>query len=589
MLNAGSHPWTSALLLALALALGGCNSSGSTGQDPGEDTPPDLASMPVVPIYIDLDPQALDVLYARDPQSNDRLDAFARAGGLDVGETPIEIRFRGSSSRFLPKKSFNIRFAEGRDFLFGSPRMNANAMYTDPSMMRESLAWGMFADLGRPASRARYADLWLNGIYEGLYVHIERVDANLLRNAGLDPDGTLVRDQFRDQRRVDPRIDVFSAFGFALSGIDEAERASFLSDGFDSRGSPDWDRLVDLVLWVEQSDPGAEFEVGFRERFDDAVFTDWLAVHFLIADVDSFGDDYWLYLDHGDEEARWLVIPWDKDLSFGSHFREDFGTANDFFTYEKPVEGGWGNRLIDLYLQTPGLRGQLVGRMRELMRGIFDPAYFEARVEETWEAIRESVERQPGAAAFARHPQNHFSAQGVPELHLQALSDFVRLRYAYLDRWKDPKPGPVLEAAVELGSTDLPERVRFTDAQGFTLADLEFLSAPEGTGTLAMQVREDPAQHGIDRVWTLQSDVPAFDAVLRLYYRNDLPAAFSGENWYTGGLDPVGRQGELVVAERFGVMEEIIEGSFANPFSNTAGAPISVQPGLPREFVLTLP
>jgi len=316
-------------------------------------------------------------------------------------------------------------------------------------MMRETLAWGMFADLGRPASRARYADLWLNGVYEGLYVHIERVDADLLRNAGLDASGTLVRDQFRDRRNEDPRIEVASAFAFPLSELDPAERAQFLADGFGSRGNPNWDRLVELVLWAEGSEPGPLFEKEFRERFDPEVFIDWLAVHFLIGDIDSFADDYWLYLDDTGEEARWIVIPWDKDLSFGSHWRPGFGTANDFFAYEMPVGAGWDNPLVNLFLETPGLRGQLIDRTRELMDEVFTEAYFKERVAATWSGIRESATREPDVAAFERHPKNHHSEQGVPELHRDTVLDFVGLRYGYLDRWINPRdkvPGLELSA-----------------------------------------------------------------------------------------------------------------------------------------------
>lgn len=584
--------WALASVFALSLFLGGCGSSGSSDADdpdPTPEPPPDLTALPVVPMYITMGPADLEDLYERDPQSNDRLDAVARVGFPDADEQPIEIRFRGSSTRFLPKKSFNIRFEEGQDFLFGSSRMNANAMYTDPAMMREALAWRMFAELDRPAPRARYADIHLNGIYEGLAIHIERVDGDLLENSGLNPDGTLVRDQFRDQQLVDPRIDVSSAFAFPLSELDEAERASFLADGFNSRGSPEWERLVDLVLWVEGSAAGAQFETEFHERFDVDTFIDWLTVHFLIADIDSFGDDYWLYLDHDDDEARWIVIPWDKDLAFGSHYRDGYGIANDFFTYEKPVSSGWSNQLVHLFLETPGLRVQLQERMRELMEEIFPPAWFEERVDSIWEGIGDSVLRQPGPDAFVNHPKNHFSAQDVPHLHMETLLEFVRLRYGYVNRWLDPEIGPALEATVLVDASDVPERIALTDADGFTLADIEFLSVPAAPGSMTMRVREDAAQPGIDRVWTLESDLPAFDAVLRLYYRNDLPTAFSGENWYSGGLDPVGRQEELQLAERFGVSSEVIGGSFANPYANMAGAPVRIEPGLSREFVLTLP
>jgi spore coat protein H len=604
-LKFGPYRWPLGAILTLVLGvlLLGCSSSSS------QDGAPESSG--VARLLVSLDPADLDDLYARDPFSEDPIDAMAT---IDDGPAlPIEIRFRGSSSRLLPKKSFNIRFQDGQDLLFGSDRMNANAMYTDPAMMREHLAWGMFAALGRPASRTQYLDIWLNGIYEGLYIHVERVDQDLLRAAGLNPEGTLVRDEFRDRRLEDPRIDVASAFAFPLSEIPEAEREQFLADGFDSRGSPRWDRLAELILWVEASMPGADFAQGFRERFDPEVFIDWLAVHFLIGDIDSFADDYWLYLDHDDEQARWIVIPWNKDLSFGSHWRPDFGTANDFFAYDMPVGTGWNNPLVNLVLETPELRDDLAERMAYLMREVFTRAYFAERMETQWHVIAASVERQPGAGAFDRHPQNHHSTQGVPELHMETILDFVELRYTYLDLWPEPKPRerpwggsltppdpPPLSADADTRSVwgaRAGDSVFFTDVNGWTIARIDFLWVPQGLGGVSrlegdveISVREDPTQTGIDRVWTLRMDgFSGFDGLLTLYYRNEHPEMFSGENWYTDGMEPVGRQWDLVMAERFGSSTEILPGARVNPFSNKVEALVTVAPGLAREFVVTVP
>ena len=600
-------PLFAALMATLALSwlLAGCGSSSST-----QELPP-VAPSEVTSLYVSLDPADLEHLYARDPFSGDRIDAMAAIG--DGPELPIEIRFRGSSSRLLPKKSFNIRFEDGQEILFGSSRMNANAMYTDASMMRERLAWDMFATLGRPASRTQYLDISLNGFYEGLYIHIERVDKDLLSAAGLNPDGTLVRDEFRDRREEDDRIDVASAFAFPLSEIAEAEREQFLADGFNSRGSPRWDRLAELILWVEESEPGAEFAQEFRERFDLDVFIDWLAVHFLIGDIDSFADDYWLYLDHDDDEARWIVIPWDKDLAFGSHWRPDFGTANDFFSYEMAVGTGWDNPLVNLVLETQDLRDALAERMTHLMQEVFTRTYFMDLVDANWGVIAGSVDRQPGPLAFDRHPRNHHSAQGVPELHMETILDFIDLRYTFLDLWPEPKlrepawggsrspldPPPSFadRDTRRVWGARVGDSVFFTDVDGWTIARIDFLWVPEGLGGVSrlegeveFSVREEPAQPGIDRIWTMRKEGHgAFDALLTLYYRNELPGVFSGENWYTGGDVPVGQQWDLEMAERFGSNVEVLPDSRVNPFSNKVEALVRVEPGLSREFVITFP
>lgn len=539
-------------------------------------------------LYLTFDPDDLDHLYSRDPASNERVPATARFEDSDQEIALDGVRFRGSSTRVLPKKSFNIRFDNPQVFLFGSSRMNANAMYTDPAMMRERLAWTMFAELKRPASRTKYLDIWLNNIYEGLYIHIERVDGDLLQNHGLNPDGTLVRDGFRDDRNT-PN----SAFGFALSTIPEDEREKFIAERFGSRGTPNWEELVDLILWVEGSIPGEKFAREFEQRFDKEIFIDWLAVHFLIGDYDSWGDDYWLYLDHYVTDSRWIVIPWDKDLSFGSHWRPDYELENDYFQYMQPVSSGWDNNLIDLFLSTEPLIKELQDRMRFLLQKVFHQDFFLNNIIENWNTIGESIIRQPTETGikpifFEKQPGNHFSYQNAPFMHMETLTDFIELRYAFLNNWLEPGNDEKYFSRHHFESLHDDDIILFTDSQGWTIARMQVLNAPEGPGNILFAVSEDSSLKGIDRVWKVYSDFPGFDARLSLFYRNEMAVLQTG-NWYTQGEEAVGEQFELVMAQRIEQDIALLPDSRVNPFSNKVEATVSINPDSIQEFVVILP
>lgn len=543
-----------------------------------------------------LDQAELDLLYERDPLSNTRVPATGRIGEKGFLQPLEGVRFRGRTARGLPKKSFNIRFMLGQELLFGSPRLNANAMYTDPSMMREHLAFEMFKELGRPASRTRYLDLWINGVFEGLYLHVERVDEILLHDAGLNLQSTLVRDRIRDMDFVAPDgVQVRSVFGFPLSEVHEHQREDFLSRMFNSRGTPDWNNLAELILWLEDSEPGADFAAEFEKRIDLEVFIDWIAIHFLIGDIDSWADDYWLYLDNEDSDARWLVIPWDKDLSFGSHWRPDYGTANDFFYYEYPVDGGNYNFLLDTFLDTPELRDKLLARLRYLMEEVFTPDYFMQRVTAAWNIIRDSAALQPGEAGdqvperYALHPGNHFSHEDVPELHMEVILDFIELRYAYLDRIISPVEGESYFATQELKDLKPGQVIILTDSQGWTIARLVVVDSQGGQGRISVRVVQDINQSGLDRVWILESTVPAFDALLTVYYRNEHPEYLNRKNWYTEGPYPVDRQWNLVMGQKGEKGIESLADSRVNPFSNKIEALVPIEPGSAHEFVVSFP
>jgi len=575
-------------VLSLAsICLTGCDNSEdlfSCVEIEGLEAPPPEVESNLPGLHLEIDAIDLTWLYYRDVNSNDRLpaEAIIMPGAQTVSVEGM--RFRGNTARYYPKKSFNIRFEQPHELIFDSRRMNANAMYADASMMREHLAMGLFHELGQPAPRTRYLDMWINGIYEGLYLHVDRVDGDLLEYAGFNPDGTLVRDRSR-YHGASPS----SIFGFALSELPEHERSGYLASVFDRRGQPDWEQLVELVLWVEGATSGEQFADEFEQRIDLETFIDWLAIHYLIADVDSFGDDYWMYLDHEDEHARWVFIPWDKDLSFGSHTRSGFGVANDFFTYERAVEGGWSNRLVWLFLGTPSLREALDDRLQELMHETFDRDYFAGMVDSTYELIAPSVNRLP-CPDFVLHLKNHHSAQGVAEDHTEVLLDFIELRYAFLDRQLNAADGQPYQAQVDLGGAQQGDVLMLTDADGWTIARLELLTAPTLPGLLSIEVTENQTVAGISRSWTLDSGASEFSAQLSLYYRNDTHRDDPPDtvNWYTGGETATGEQWRLQMAEVDEVVTVPVEGSRANPFSNKVSAPVVIEPG-PQAFVLRIP
>ncbi len=110
----------------------------------------------------------------------------------------ISIEIRGESSQGLfPKKSYRIETqdAAGNNLnvaLLGMPPENdwvLYAPYTDKTFLRDVLAFKLGRDMGRYAPRTRFAELVLNGNYQGIYVLIEKikVDKNRVDIATLNP------------------------------------------------------------------------------------------------------------------------------------------------------------------------------------------------------------------------------------------------------------------------------------------------------------------------------------------------------------------------------------------------------------------
>ncbi len=543
---------------------------------------PDLLASTGARMDLDIAQEDLELLYSRDIFSDQRLPGRVRFNGSDEVLELTGLRFRGSSSRFLPKKSFNVRFEQDQVLLFGSDRMNLNSMYTDPTMMREQLAFEMFHSLGVPASQTRYFDLWINGIFEGTYLHIQRVDEWLLSMNDLNPEGTLVRDGFRDNSEL-----TRSAFGQNYAGLELEERLQLLADNFGSRGDPSWERLDDFIQWVRNTPEGPSFAEGLEARVDLDNFIDWLLVHWLIGDIDSWGDDYWMYLDHDDPDARWRFIPWDKDLSFGSHFRNDFFTDNDFFAYEYALTGGWDNLLIAKALATPTLMEQINLRLVELMSEQFTPAWFNARIDALAEFLEDSVGIEPSAMAFSVHDQNHHGLLGRYRDQVDSIRDFIDLRYAFIER-QLAGGGSQFDSAEVVVPATTAGRFMLTDETGFSLGAIQIDSELETELTVTMEVaaiEEEVA--GIDREWTLSVDQPVGLSALTLFYRNEVAQFGRGENWYTGGAQAIGQQDQLKMQIDTGGGQWKTLETRINPYSNRADSQdLVLEPGTYRVRLL---
>lgn len=528
-------------------------------------------------LYLFMDWKDLVELYTRGDASDERLDGYVRLSpdGEDIEQEGV--RFRGTSSRELPKKSFNIRFNESQEFLFGSTDMNLKATYTDPTMMREKVSMDLFHVLGQPAPRTKYFDLYINDVYEGLYVHVERVDSDLLASNGLNPAGTLVADDFRGHYYLVPEVNRLSVFGYPIDEQDDPE--AFLAETMDSRGEPDWGALHDLVAWVYRTPAGPEFEEGFIERFDEENFIDWLAIHYLIGDVDSFGDDYWLYLDTDDPDAGWMVIPWDKDLTFGSHTRRD-ATVNDYFGYESAIASGWDNDLVTKFLDTPALRERLNTRMTFLMNEVFTEDYYAGQLVLHTETIGDRLDITPGEEAFALHPQNHHGDLGYLAYHTETMLDFVRLRYQFIERAISSGSGEPYTASVEIPAEPEESAVYFTDPGGWVIATFEISEVTE-PGTITVAVNETAENPGIDRRWEFDAGDADVSGELTLYYRNDVESCcFPVENWFISDAavrDDEYSQWDLEMVLEDGVGNRTTLDTYVNPYSNKVSADVSLR------------
>jgi hypothetical protein len=95
----------------------------------------------------------------------------------------VEIRYQGSSTLNLPKKSYRITTIDNFNNKIDAPLLGLpaeedwilKALYQDKSLLRDELAFRIFRQMGRYSSRTRFFELVVDGSYEGIYQLEEKV------------------------------------------------------------------------------------------------------------------------------------------------------------------------------------------------------------------------------------------------------------------------------------------------------------------------------------------------------------------------------------------------------------------------------
>jgi len=136
-------------------------------------------------------------------QQNALAEEFVRADFWFDGELvpDVGVRPKGNSSlndtvlsgsvRFSLKVDFNL-FNKARSF-HGMKKVNLNNGWSDPTLIRERLAYELYEQMGVPTPRSSFVDLWVNDTHLGVYTMVEPVDTVFLKQHFTKDSGNLYK------------------------------------------------------------------------------------------------------------------------------------------------------------------------------------------------------------------------------------------------------------------------------------------------------------------------------------------------------------------------------------------------------------
>jgi hypothetical protein len=278
----------------------------------------------------------------------------------NVYDGKIGIEIRGSYSASLPQKPYAI---EIRDILqndsavslFGFPEESdwvLLANYNDKVFMRNVLAFKLFNETGHYASRTRFAEVTVNGQYQGIYVFGEKIkrDDGRVNIARLDP----------DENTGEPLT------GGYIFKIDYWDDFNSWKSPYHPIGHSDFD--VHYVYYYPKPEEISEqqrdyiknyvttFESalyssfgGYKSFMNDQSFIDYFLVNELARNNDGFKKSFYFHKDRDGLDKRISCGPvWDFDWAWKN--------IDECVIFANTDGSGWAYKVNDCYpdVNSPG-------------------------------------------------------------------------------------------------------------------------------------------------------------------------------------------------------------------------------------------
>jgi len=304
------------------------------------------------------------------------------------------------------KKPLKIAFdAVIEQSLNGVKKINLHNFTNDPSLIHDALAYSIFRELGIPAPRTAYAQVWVNGEYIGLYLMVENVDKTFLKMyfGSANNDGNLYKTGREAKVYFNDLGD--SAVDYQNAGLNLTTNES----------ENDYTQIIDFIQFIQHPErPG--FDEELERRFDISSYLNVLAVEKLIRSWDNYwngGNNFYLY-EHPDGQYRW--IPWDMNETFQDLRNLSWTTWLD--GYWIPYKQMDERPLIAAIFHSEKWKQYYLQLGCELIHGVFSAEHLSERIVQWHNLVAET---------YRNDPNRHLSMESFERSLFQTHTDQIQL------------------------------------------------------------------------------------------------------------------------------------------------------------------
>jgi len=363
----------------------------------------------------------------------------------------VAVRPKGNSSlrqavqRGSPRIGLKVdlNFFNTARSLDGVNKLNFNNGFSDPTFIRERLAYEMYSDIGIATPRTSSVDLWVNDTHLGLYTMVEQVDKSFLGHHFTSNSGNLYKpempaatldwtlqdlNQQRESMGTTLTADEMDIADINLGGgklidilgalapkatttdVNSVSSPPDMSPGPAPGGNqPGQTRDLITTMGLKTNENKPDHSLLFRfldilnnepdETFADEIETvldvdevlRFLAVSAIIVHLDNYiglCHNYYLY----DNDGIFVIIPWDLNMAFGTF---NYGlNRNQLLNYyiDEPTGGPSAQRpLVSRLLKHPPYLDVYHGYLQELLASSFSGEHMNSRIDELADQIRPYV------------------------------------------------------------------------------------------------------------------------------------------------------------------------------------------------------
>ncbi len=409
----------------------------------------------------------------------------------DVMTSGVGIKYRGGSSIWAAKKSYRVEFwadavgAITKDVrLFGmrsDDDWNFNSMQNEPLRVRSvsgnelwNNIYNVYYKSEEPSAKCgienKYAEIFVNGIYMGIFAVGERVDRKQLKLVKFDG---RTRGELYKGITWEGGATIYTACPPAING--EKYWAGFEYD-YPKEIEPNWDNLRDFIDFVVNS-PDKEFYTNYKKRFNFENLIDYFLFLNVTFAADNTGKNIWVA--RYDRNEPYFYVPWDLDGTMGLRWDGQYYENTDWI-----LSNGLYDRAI-CDCSTEGFFYKAKARWEQLRENILTLENVADIYQQNYSNLLKNgaYEREEIAWADYHYPATDISL--VPSwlsARLQYLDDFFangctdpKWNNALIDGYFNIYPNPSTNHfTIELGSSMTPAFIEIYNSYGEVVGKQEF-------------------------------------------------------------------------------------------------------------------